>query len=288
MNAQTSDPNARPEPHRLDLPAYYERLRLPGPVPRTIDGLRALHRAHAAAIPFENLDIHLDRPIRIDLPSVEAKLVRGRRGGYCFEQNALFAAVLEAHGWTVHRWTARVRVGPPVPRPRTHMMLAVETEAGRVLCDVGFGAESIAEPMPLQPGTVAEQGPWRHRLMREEGGPWVLQLAREAAWEDQYAFTEEPQIEADYEMANFYTSTYPSSRFRTTITAQRNLPGCKLTLRNLDFTIDEGRGAVTRRIEPEALGALLRERFDLHFSEEEAARLAEVAARAQGPARASI
>lgn len=284
MNAHTSDADADPglEPSPLDLRAYYERLGLPGPVPRTAEGLRTLHRAHAAAIPFENLDIHLGRPIRIDLPSVEAKLVRGRRGGYCFEQNALFAAVLEAHGWIVHRWTARVRVGPPIPRPRTHMMLAVETEAGRVLCDVGFGAESIAEPMPLDPGRVAEQGPWRYRLVREEGRLWVLQLARGAGWEDQYAFTEEPQIEADYEMANFYTSTYPGSRFRTTITAQRNLPGCKLTLRNLDFTVDEGQGAVTRRIEPQTLGTLLRERFDLHFSADEAARLAAIAERAQG------
>lgn len=266
----------------LDFDAYAERIGYRGTHTPTADALEGIVLAHAIRIPFENLDIHLRRPIELEPARVFDKLVVRRRGGYCFEQNALFAAVLEAHGWIVHRWTARVRVGPPIPRPRTHMMLAVETEAGRVLCDVGFGAESIAEPMPLDPGRVAEQGPWRYRLVREEGRLWVLQLARGAGWEDQYAFTEEPQIEADYEMANFYTSTYPGSRFRTTITAQRNLPGCKLTLRNLDFTVDEGQGAVTRRIEPQTLGTLLRERFDLHFSADEAARLAAIAERAQG------
>jgi arylamine N-acetyltransferase len=88
--------------------------------------LEAVHRAHAVAIPFENLDVRLGRPIRLDLASLQAKLVAGRRGGYCFEQNTLFAAALEALGFRVTRLAARVRLGAARLLPRTHMLLGVD------------------------------------------------------------------------------------------------------------------------------------------------------------------
>ena len=94
-----------------DLPAYLRRIGLYAVPPATRAGLAALHRAHACAIPFENLDILLGRAIRLDLPSLEAKLVSSRRGGYCFEQNTLFAAVLREVGFEVETLEARVR--PP-------------------------------------------------------------------------------------------------------------------------------------------------------------------------------
>src|SRR6185369_15650915 len=96
-------------PHRLDLDAYLARIAYPGPREPTGAVLDALHEAHVTAIPFENLDVRLHRPISLTLPDLEAKLVAGGRGGYCFEQNTLFAAVLRELGFVVRTLEARVR-----------------------------------------------------------------------------------------------------------------------------------------------------------------------------------
>src|SRR5688500_1067883 len=93
----------------LDLAAYLARVGLATAPAPTAAGLAELHLAHATHIPFENLDVLLGKPIRLDLASLQQKLVRDRRGGYCFEQNLLFAAVLEAVGFRVSRLAARVR-----------------------------------------------------------------------------------------------------------------------------------------------------------------------------------
>src|SRR2546422_1681671 len=114
----------------IDLDAYFTRIGYAGVRRPTMETLRALHLAHATHISFENLDVLLGRPILLDLESLQAKLVRGRRGGYCFEQNALFAAVLERLGFTVTRLAARVRMGVTRVLPRTHMALAVEVDGG--------------------------------------------------------------------------------------------------------------------------------------------------------------
>src|SRR5450755_2396793 len=136
-------------PAALDLPAYLARLGYRGELRADVASLRALHEAHVTHIPFENLDILLGHGIRIDLASVQAKLVRGGRGGYCFEQNALFAAALELVGFRVTRLSARVRMGGPPVRPRTHMLLRVEADGVLWIADVGFGGWGLIEPIPL-------------------------------------------------------------------------------------------------------------------------------------------
>src|SRR4051812_45556722 len=99
------------EPIPFDLDAYLARLGVTGPLAPTPEALDRVHLAHASTIPFENLDLLLGRPIRIDVPSLQAKLVGDRRGGYCFEQNTLLAAALGAIGFRVTPLAARVRFG---------------------------------------------------------------------------------------------------------------------------------------------------------------------------------
>src|SRR5688572_5787925 len=99
--------------HPLDLDAYFERIGHRGPRPATLDTLAAIHALHPAAIPFENLDPFLGRPVRLDLPSLERKLVDERRGGYCFEHNLLLAAVLRRLGFAVTGLAARVLWNQP-------------------------------------------------------------------------------------------------------------------------------------------------------------------------------
>src|SRR5690242_6235971 len=128
--------------HALDLDAYLARIGYDGVRRPTVDVLRSVHRAHATAIPFENLDPLLGTVPSLALPDLEAKLVRGGRGGYCYEQNTLFAAALRALGFGVTLLAARVLLGaaPGDVRPRTHMLMEVRVPdaPGPYLADVGF------------------------------------------------------------------------------------------------------------------------------------------------------
>jgi N-hydroxyarylamine O-acetyltransferase len=226
----------------LDIPAYLRRIGYAGDLSPTRSTLDALHLAHTTSIPFENLDILLGVPIRLDLPSLQAKLVANRRGGYCFEQNTLFASVLERLGVTVTRLAARVRCRTDRVLPRTHMTLRVDLDGAPLLADVGFGADGLLLPVPLD-GGPSQQFAWSYRVIGE-GGVDLLQSRRDGRWEDLYAFTHEPQLPVDYEIANHYTSTHPASRFTQMLTAQMCARDVRRTLRDLEYT--EDRGAATR------------------------------------------
>ncbi len=253
----------------FDLPAYLARLGYqeePGPDATT---LRALHEAHVAAIPFENLDIPLGRGIRIDLGSIQTKLVGQRRGGYCFEHNALFAAALEEIGFPVTRLSARVRSGGAVLLPRTHMLLKVEADGISWICDVGFGGWGLLEPIPLAEDVDRPQGAWNYRLKREDDVTWVLQCPECPTGPDLYAFDLTRHLPVDYEPANHYTSTHPDSRFVISVTAQRAGHKVRLILRNRELITVCAEGTTIEPVETNAhLLKVLRERFGIKLPAE--------------------
>jgi N-hydroxyarylamine O-acetyltransferase len=252
----------------VDLDAYFTRIDYGGDRSPTVPVLIALHRAHVLHIPFENVDVLLGRPIRLDLGSLQAKLVRDRRGGYCFEHNTLFAAVLEALGFRLTRLAARVRFGATGVRPRSHMNLVVEVDGSSWLADVGFGGDGLLEPLRLDEGRESRQGAWSYRLMREDH-TWVLQSRRGEGWFDLYAFTLEPQEPVDYEVANYFTATHPDSIFRKTLTAQRTTPEARYILRNRRFTVERA-GDVSERTltNDDELRDVLAETFGVAFPPE--------------------
>ncbi|MFE7118129.1 arylamine N-acetyltransferase [Streptomyces sp. NPDC057654] len=224
----------------LDLEAYLARTGWTGERRATAEALRSLHSAHLYSIPFENLDALLGSAPSLALPDLEAKLVRGGRGGYCFEHNTLFAAVLGALGFHVTPLTARVlRVGgPATARPRTHMLLLVGVpgEEHRYIADVGFGGGTgLLEAVPLVTDSEFRAGARRHRLLRREhDGPldlWALQAPESGDWTDQYAFTLDPVVPADVEVVNWYMATHPRSPFSHTLSAHRTTPKGHLGLR---------------------------------------------------------
>jgi N-hydroxyarylamine O-acetyltransferase len=262
------------EVERLDVDAYLARLGLEAAPPPTPRGLRSLHRQHAAVIPFENLDILLGRPILLDLGAIQDKLVTRRRGGYCYEHNLLFAALLERLGFGVTRLAARVRMGSEAIRPRSHMTLQVESAGTDWLADVGFGGEGVLDPMPLVDGAVTSQPGWNHALSRDEDGSWVLRSLHPEGWFDLYAFTLEPQHPVDYEVANHYLSTHPRSPFVTGPVVQRSTTEWRLSLTGRRLVESRPDGTETAvELDDGELAGTLTERFGIPLDGEETAGL---------------
>ena len=223
----------------FDVAAYLRRIGIAeAPAVADLAALTAIHSAHALAIPFENMDIQRGRAIALDLAALQDKLVAQRRGGYCFEQNALLAAALEHLGFD-HRvtrlcgrvWLGKVTEGPP---PRTHMTLAVEVDGTEYLVDAGFGCHQLIAPLRMEDGATARQHAWEFELRRTDE-VFKLRSRRPDGWTDLYTFTREPQHAIDFEVANHYTSTHPRSRFVTTLTAQRVTPTERHTLRGASY-----------------------------------------------------
>ena len=217
-----------------DIDAYLARIGLARIGRRARLGLADVHRAHATTIPFENLDLANGRAASLDLDDLEDKLVARRRGGFCFEQNLLLKGALEALGYDrVTPMLARVRVGGgDEVRPRTHLLLRVDTGGEAWHLDVGFGGEGLLEPIPFGPGPACEQSGWRYRVV-EDGAELVLQLWQRGAWTDLYGFLPEAAPAVDIETSNWFVSTWPKSPFVTAVIVGAQQPGvhCSLMVR---------------------------------------------------------
>jgi N-hydroxyarylamine O-acetyltransferase len=247
----------------FDLEAYLERIGLGGR-----PSISEVHRAHIHSIPFENLDPQRGIPVSLAVEDLERKLVSGRRGGYCFEQNLLLKAALEALGAEVELFLARVRLGAEagVVRPRTHLVLGVRADGVLWHADVGFGSASLLEPLPFGANGEYEQSGWRFRVV-EEGRELVLQLARNETWVDLYGFLPEPVPLVDAETSNWFTSTHPRSPFVTGLIVSRREKGGALALlsdwRGLALTVQTPTQTTVTEVEREAVPEILGTRFAL-------------------------
>ncbi len=251
--------------NELDLDSYLARVEYAGRLDRSLQALQGLHLAHATHVPFENLDILLGRSIELDLASLQAKLVKARRGGYCFEQNSLFAAVLEAVGFSVTRLAARVRMGTDHVRPRSHMLLAVAADGAQWLADVGFGGDGLLSPILLDQKEPVEQFGRAFRVV-DHRDVKVLQTLHPDGWFDLYAFTLEPQYHIDYVVANHFTSTHPDSIFVKALVVQRMTQNSRWVLRNRELTEINPSGRISRSLpDDETLLAEIASIFGLHF-----------------------
>ncbi|MGD8374888.1 MAG: arylamine N-acetyltransferase [Acidobacteriota bacterium] len=253
------------QPEALDLAAYLRRLGLDAVPSPDLEGIETLHRAHLRSIPFEDIDVWLGHPGGLGLAELQAKMVRGGRGGYCFEQNTLFAAVLRAVGFPVRTLEARVRPpGATSPRPRTHMLLEVEVAGRAFAADVGFGGDGPLVPVPLD-GPPIEGPGGCYRVERESGDLHVMRRFQADAWVDLYAFTRVPAEPVDLEVAHHYTSTHPRSPFVQTLTVQRSEPDARFILRDRSYTVRRGGRDTVRVIDDDALGPLLKGAFLLRL-----------------------
>lgn len=252
-----------------DLDAYFARTGYAGPRTPTLAALHGIVAAHAQSIPFENLDVLLGRGINLDLAAIEQKLIHGRRGGYCFEQNTLLLAVLEALGFQAKPISARVRLQRPrdFTPPRTHVFLRVELDSESWLADVGLGSSSLTCAIRLH--TDAEQTtPHEPRRIVREGAKLFHQARLGDEWIDVCEFTLEEMPPIDRELANWYTSAHPQSHFRNRLVAARAAAnGGRLAVLNHEFTRRRADGSSEKHAiaSAEELLAILAEHFGLHF-----------------------
>ncbi|KAF0845010.1 arylamine N-acetyltransferase family protein [Nocardia caishijiensis] len=255
----------------LDLDAYLARIGYDGPRTASVATLRALVRAHTTSVPFENLEIILGRGIPLDLESLQHKLVRHARGGYCYENVGLFAAALERFGFGVRGLSGRVTYGSLAGgsiRPATHALLRVTTpEDGRVwICDVGFGFG------PLEPFELVDSsgeftiGDWRFRLEHRDD-LWVLHQFGRDGWIDRYTFTENPQYRIDFAVGNHFVSTSPHSPFTTRPFLQRFHPDVHHVLDDLTLVTEypDGTGE-SRELDAADLPKVLADVFDIELA----------------------
>jgi N-hydroxyarylamine O-acetyltransferase len=246
---------------------YSKRIGYSGTAGPDLATLTRLHRAHIGAIPFENLDIQMGRTVKLDPDALQAKMVRQRRGGYCFEQNSLFMLALQSIGFAPEAREARVRQNTGgLMRPRTHMVLTMPCEGREWLADVGFGGDGLLEPIELD-GRSTEQAGVVYRVAAEDSVR-VLQRHIAGGWEDLYAFIPNPVHPIDFEVGNWFTSTHPRSPFVLNLTAQRIVDDSRHTLRNLTYSITRGTAVQVQEITRQEVVPLLRDTFGLEVPED--------------------
>lgn len=262
---QTPARGEAPEPN-VDLDAYFARIGYQGPRTPTIETLRALQALHPASIPFEAIDVLLDRGIDLTPAAIDAKLISGGRGGYCYEHNGLFKRVLEALGFEVEGLIARVRWMTPFdapPSPRSHMALRVIIDGEPWLADVGFGSAVLTAPLRLD-STEPQATPYETFRLTPLDDDLSLEAQLGEDWLPVYELSLEAQLDVDYEQPNWFTATHPSSHFRHDLIVALTTPRARYTLAHNRLSVRTPDGDLQRRmLSADEIERVLTETFGL-------------------------
>jgi len=245
----------------LDIPAYLERIAYHGPLDVTPDTLRGLHLAHLYAVPFENLDIHLGRPLSLDGAALYDKIVTRHRGGFCYELNGLFSALLRELGFRVTMLSAEVaREAGGFSPEFDHLALRVDL-AEPWLADVGFGD---GFRLPLRLDDTADQAQRDSTYLIIPDGEYSVLLRRKAGgdWTPQYRFTPQPHALADFAERCRFHQTSPESHFTQGRICTLATPEGRVTLSGMRLICNTAGGRTESLLTGEAAyAAALRERF---------------------------
>jgi N-hydroxyarylamine O-acetyltransferase len=251
------------------IPQYLERIGLNSHPGRDEDGLKEIHAAQAFAIPFENLEIHLGRTISLKPEDLIEKILERNRGGYCFELNGILYLALKAMGFNVRPLLVRVLYNLTEPGPYAHEVLIVTISGQDWLADVGFGGPGLRLPIPMIPDRVFEQYGDLYKLRNDPDHEWVLQKESGGRFIDLYTIRDQLTLDADIEMSNHFTSTYPGSFFRAQRMCVIPKTWGRITLNDMELVFHrEGRS--TGRILPPGPPYMeaLAEHFGLVFETE--------------------
>ena len=256
----------------MDVSQYLARLQYFEPLEPDAQTLRGLHLAHMLHVPFENLDIGLRRPIRLEQRALWEKLVKQGRGGFCYELNGMFAWLLEQTAFQVSYLNARVynkEGNPGMDFDHLALLVQIPGQSGRWLVDVGFG-DSFNEPLNFEhPGEQA-QGLRAYRLEQMPDGFNVWQKSYEGIWKRQYFFDLQPRhFPADYEVACHYHQTSPASSFTRGSIISKATPTGRVSLEDGWFILTQDGRRSERPIQDQyEYNALLKQYFNISLSRE--------------------
>lgn len=251
----------------MELSAYLNRIGFDGPVRPDLATLRAVHRAHQYAIPFENLDVLLRRPVALDPEASYRKIVGRRRGGWCYEMNGVMGWALKEIGFDVMRIGAGVmRVQEGDAQLGNHLCLIVSLDQP-YLVDVGFGG-SLAEPIPLR-ASEREDRPFRLALSETSDGYWrFAEIAHGDSDAFSFDFRAAPADEGLLARQSRFLQTDPSSSFIQNLVVHRRAIDTHLSLRGRVLAAVHTTHVVKNLLgSADELVATLRDGFDLDIPE---------------------
>ncbi|WP_426205189.1 arylamine N-acetyltransferase family protein [Pseudomonas sp. TWP3-1] len=226
------------EPRLTDVKLYLQRLGFEQPPAPTLDTLRQLQLRHTGVFPFENLSTISGEAVLIDLPSVQQKILHDGRGGYCYELNSLFLALLLELGFDARGISGRVVMAQPEGAwtARTHRVSLVTIDGVRYITDVGFGGMVPTAPLLLD--TESEQAtPHEPYRIEKQTDGYMLSAKVAGEWRPMYLFDLQRQEDIDFTLGNWYVSTHPESPFANRLMVARTGDGWRRTLNNGSFAI---------------------------------------------------
>lgn len=255
----------------MDITRYLARIHYRKAPQPDMQTLRELQRAHMLSVPFENLDIARKRPIRLSEAALWDKIVVQERGGFCYELNGLFAALLKEIGFQVTYLNGRVynREGKlGIDFDHLALLVQVPNQPARWLVDVGFG-DSFDEPLSFEEPGEQVQGLRAYRLEQTPDGYVVWQKGYDGAWERQYFFDLPPRtFPADYEAGCLYHQTSPRSSFTRGSIVSKATPDGRISLEDRRLIVTKNGQRSERPVEnKEEYLALLKQYFDIALSE---------------------
>lgn len=245
----------------MDIDRYLQRIAYRGPRDASLDSLRQLHRAHLLAVPFENLSIHSGETIQLDEAWLYEKIVTRRRGGFCYELNGLFAALLRELGFDVARLAARVYGADGTEGIEfDHMALRIRFERDW-LADVGFG-DCFIEPLPLAAGEWRDVR--RSYRLRSAGADYAVDEHRDDAWKPQYILSTRAYELSDFEPGCRHHQTSAESPFTRRRICSRLTETGRVTIRDGLHVVTHADGSKTETtIDAARFGELLASEFGI-------------------------
>ena len=246
-----------------DVQSYLARVGYKGPTSPTLETLRAIHYAHLLTVPFENLDIALGRKIALDEDSFIRKIAERRRGGFCYELNGAFAALLQALGFRVTRLSARVARSDGGESPEfDHLTLRVDLDE-TWLADVGFG-ESFLEPLRIKPGVEQLDRAGTFRTVERDERLLLEKKQADGSWQGQYSFTLQSRRLEEFAGMCEYHQRSPQSHFTQNKICSRATAEGRITLAGMKLIVTSNGEREERLLKSEdEWRDTLRERFDV-------------------------
>jgi N-hydroxyarylamine O-acetyltransferase len=220
------------------LKKYFERIGYSGTAVADLETLQTIHRLHTSSIPFENLNPLLHWPVKLDIESLQEKIINNRRGGYCFEHNILLGEALRQIGFEVRWLGGRVLWNRPegTVNARTHMLLQVSINGEKFIADAGFGGLTLTGALRLQ-AEIEQTTPHEPFRLILQGEEYTLEAKVREEWKPLYFFSLQEQMIKDYEVMSWYLCNHPESHFIKTLRAAISGPGVRYALNNNEFAI---------------------------------------------------